>query len=99
MGPRAVLVKGGHLDAEEDAVDVLFDGSTMHVFRTPRIETLNTHGTGCTYAATIAANLAQGMSIPEAVEEAKIYVTQAIRHGLSIGKGHGPTDHFYFLRD
>jgi hydroxymethylpyrimidine/phosphomethylpyrimidine kinase len=99
MGPRAVLVKGGHLDAEEDAVDVLFDGSTMHVFRTPRIETVNTHGTGCTYAATIAANLARRMSIPEAVEEAKIYVTQAIRHGLSIGKGHGPTDHFYFLRD
>ncbi|MDG1754389.1 MAG: bifunctional hydroxymethylpyrimidine kinase/phosphomethylpyrimidine kinase [Rhodothermales bacterium] len=99
MGPRAVLVKGGHLDAEEDAVDVLFDGSTMHVFRTPRIETVNTHGTGCTYAATIAANLARRMSIPEAVEEAKIYVTQAILHGLSIGKGHGPTDHFYFLRD
>ena len=99
MGPKAVLVKGGHLDAEEDAVDVLFDGEGFHIFRTPRIDTQHTHGTGCTYAATIAANLAKSLSIPEAVEEAKIYVTQAIRHGLPLGNGHGPTDHFYFLRD
>ena len=99
LGPDAVLVKGGHLDDESDAIDVLFDGEGFHFFRTPRIDTPHTHGTGCTYAATIAANLARGMSVAEAVEEAKIYVTQAIRSGLAIGKGHGPTDHFYFLRD
>jgi hydroxymethylpyrimidine/phosphomethylpyrimidine kinase len=98
MGPRAVLIKGGHLDEEEDALDILFDGQTMHTFRTPRIETKNTHGTGCTYASTIAANLAKGLDIADAVEEAKMYVTEAIKHGLSLGKGHGPTDHFYFLR-
>lgn len=98
MGPKNVLIKGGHLDLEEDALDVLFDGVTMHCFRTPRIPTKNTHGTGCTYAATIAANMACGMQVEEAVEEAKLYVTEAIRFGLEIGKGHGPTDHFFFLR-
>jgi len=98
MGPSAVLVKGGHLDAEPDAVDVLFDGTEYFTFRSERIDTLNTHGTGCTYAATIAAHLAQGAGVVEAVEKAKLYVTEAIRSGLSIGKGHGPTDHFYFLR-
>jgi hydroxymethylpyrimidine/phosphomethylpyrimidine kinase len=98
MGPKGVLIKGGHLDEEEDALDVFFDGTTMHCFRTPRIETKNTHGTGCTYASTIAANLACGMEVSEAVEEAKLYVTDAIRFGLEIGSGHGPTDHFFFLR-
>jgi len=98
MGPKNVLIKGGHLDDEEDALDVLFDGTTMFCFRTPRIDTRHTHGTGCTYASTIAANLACGMDVPEAVEEAKLYVTEAIRFGLALGKGHGPTDHFFFLR-
>jgi len=99
MGAGAVLVKGGHLDEEPDAVDVLFDGSDFHVFRSPRIDTPHTHGTGCTYAATIAANLAKGYSLVDSVERAKRYVTLAIEHGLAIGSGHGPTDHFYFLRD
>jgi len=98
MGPEAVLVKGGHLDEEEDAIDILFDGHDFHVFRCERIDTLNTHGTGCTYAATIAARLALGENLVEAVDQAKKYVSEAIRAGLSIGKGHGPTDHFYFLR-
>jgi len=99
MGAGAVLVKGGHLDEESDAVDVLFDGSTFHVFRSPRIDTPHTHGTGCTYAASIAANLAKGFDLVDAVERAKQYVSLAIEHGFAIGHGHGPTDHFYFLRD
>lgn len=97
LGPRAVLVKGGHLDSEPDAVDVLFDGSEVHHVRAERIDTPHTHGTGCTYASAIAAWLARGESLPVAVQRAKAYVTEAIRHGLPIGGGHGPTNHFYFL--
>ena len=97
LGPQAVLVKGGHLDDEEDAVDVLFDGAEVHAFRSERFETPHTHGTGCTYASAIAAHLARGAALPEAVRRAKGYVTEAIRHGLAIGSGHGPTSHFYFL--
>ena len=78
--------------------ELLFDGRELHVLRTPRIDTPNTHGTGCTYAAAIAAGLAKGLGVAEAVEEAKNYVTQAIRNALDIGRGHGPTDHFWFLR-
>lgn len=98
MGPGAALVKGGHLSEEEEAVDVLFDGEDYHAFREDRIDTLHTHGTGCTYAAAIAANLAKGYSLRVAVARSKLYVTKAIRAGLPIGSGHGPTDHFYFLR-
>jgi len=98
MGPGAVLVKGGHLDAETDAVDVLFDGDDVTIIRSPRIDTPHTHGTGCTYAAAIAARLAHGDSVTDAVRTAHDYVHEAIKAGLPIGKGHGPTDHFYFLR-
>ena len=98
MGPDVVLVKGGHLDEEEEAVDVLFDGKDFVVFRSERLDTKHTHGTGCTYAATIAARLALGEEMTEAVQNANAYVHQAIKHGLAIGKGHGPTDHFWFLR-
>lgn len=97
MGPRAVLVKGGHLEGEEEAVDVLFDGKHLHTFTAPRIDTPHTHGTGCTYASAIAANLARGFSLREAVARAKRYVTAAIKRGLPLGEGHGPTHHFYFL--
>ena len=97
MGPAAVLVKGGHLDGEADAVDVLFDGETVRAVRSERIETPHTHGTGCTYASAIAARLALGEALPTAVERAKAYVTEAIRHALPLGGGHGPTNHFYFL--
>lgn len=93
MGPKGVLVKGGH--AQGDAVDVLFDGEHFHHYTAERIPTKNTHGTGCTYSSAIAANLALGLDMPAAVERAKAYVTMAIRHALAIGKGHGPTNHFY----
>lgn len=93
MGPHAVLVKGGH--AAGDAVDVLFDGTDMHHYRAARIDTKNTHGTGCTFSSAIASQLALGRSVGDAVERAKQYVTMAIAHSLAIGKGHGPTHHLY----
>jgi hydroxymethylpyrimidine/phosphomethylpyrimidine kinase len=98
MGPRYVLVKGGHLESDDDAVDILYDGTSFVEFRKKRLETFNTHGTGCTYSSAIATNLAKGMAMSEAVRSAKAYVTEAIRHGLSIGAGNGPTDHFFASR-
>ncbi len=99
MGPQNVLVKGGHLESNGQAVDVLYDGSTFHQFAGPFYDTPHTHGTGCTYASAIAANLARGFTLQEAVDRAKHYVGEAIRHGLQIGAGHGPTHHFYFMED
>ena len=95
MGPEAVLVKGGHLSRVQDAVDVLYDGDALHTVSAPRIDTPNTHGTGCTYASAIAAHLAHGRPLQAAVEHAKQYVTGAIRHSLDLGRGHGPTNHFF----
>ena len=95
MGPRNVLLKGGH--RSEDATDVLYDGKVCIRLEAPRILTKNTHGTGCTLSSAIAANLAGGMSAAEAVGAAKSYITVAIEHALSIGKGVGPTHHFYEL--
>ena len=95
LGAKNVLVKGGH--AIGDALDILYDGRRFYHFSTGRIETKNTHGTGCTYSSAIASNLALGLDLQEAVKKAKEYVTTAIRHSLSIGKGCGPTHHFYDL--
>ena len=95
MGCRAVLVKGGH--STGDATDVLFDGSEYHLYSAERIDTKNTHGTGCTYSSAIASHLALGLPLDKAVGRAKEYVTTAIRHALAIGSGHGPTHHFYDL--
>ena len=95
MGAKAVVIKGGH--AAGNAVDVLFDGKRFFYFETARIDTKNTHGTGCTFSSAIASGLAKGMSVQEAVREAKNYVTTAIAHSLPIGKGNGPTHHFYDL--
>lgn len=95
MGCRAVLVKGGH--AIGDAEDILFDGEQFHSFRSERIDTKNTHGTGCTLSSAIAANLARGAGLRTAVGNAKRYVTTAIRHALPLGRGCGPTHHFYDL--
>ncbi|MEO1479805.1 MAG: bifunctional hydroxymethylpyrimidine kinase/phosphomethylpyrimidine kinase, partial [Bacteroidota bacterium] len=97
MGARSVLVKGGHLDGEADAVDVLYDGTTFAFFRSPRIDTPNTHGTGCTYASAIAAGLARGFELATAVGRAKAYLTEAIRQALPLGHGHGPVHHFWHL--
>ena len=95
MGAKAVLVKGGHRIA--DATDVLFDGETFHYYKGKRIESTSTHGTGCSLSSAIASNLANGMSLSDAVQAAKTYVFEGIAHAEPIGKGHGPIHHFYEL--
>jgi hydroxymethylpyrimidine/phosphomethylpyrimidine kinase len=97
QGPKAVLVKGGHLE-ESPATDVLVTADGAREFPGEYIETTSTHGTGCTYSAAIATYLARGCLLEEAVGHAKVYVTEAIRNGLSLGSGAGPTDHFFYLR-
>jgi hydroxymethylpyrimidine/phosphomethylpyrimidine kinase len=97
LGCRHVLIKGGHL-LQDRATDLLYDGRFFEVFKSEFIESPHTHGTGCTYASAIAAHLALGKPLAQAVAVAKSYVTEAIRHGLSIGHGNGPTHHFYFLK-
>ena len=93
MGAKAVVVKGGHL--EGPATDLYHDGREFQEFAAPRIETVNTHGTGCTFASAIAAGLAKGMSGRDAVAAAKEYVTEGIRHSFPVGQGHGPLSHFW----
>jgi hydroxymethylpyrimidine kinase/phosphomethylpyrimidine kinase len=97
MGPRAALVKGGHLDLGGRAVDVLVEGDRAFHFEAPRVETRNTHGTGCTLASAIATYLALGRPLVEAVAGAKEYVTEAIARAPGIGRGHGPLNHFWKL--
>ncbi len=95
MGARAVVVKGGHLEGEP--VDVFWDGVRLEELPAPRIATRHTHGTGCTYSAAIAARLALGDPLLEAVRGAKAYLTEAIRRAYSVGSGHGPVDHLHPL--
>ena len=97
MGAKSVVVKGGHLSGPE-AIDTLYDGKDFHEFGSERFDTKNTHGTGCTFASAVAAGLAKELSVEEAVAQAKVYVTNAIRANLVIGTGHGPLDHFFMLR-
>lgn len=96
MGANCVLLKGGHMGTTE-VNDLLFDGDEFHIFTSKRIETKNTHGAGCTLASAIAANLAKGYSVYEAVASAKEYIQSAIENAnkLNIGSGHGPVHHFY----
>ena len=97
FGCKYVLIKGGHLLAER-GTDLLYDGRFFNVFKGEFIDTPHTHGTGCTFASAIAAHLARGKSMNDAVQTAKAYLTEAIRHSLAIGHGTGPTNHFYFLQ-
>lgn len=97
-GCRAVLVKGGH--RVHDAVDILFDGKQFYRYEGKRIKTKNTHGTGCTLSAALAVKLAEGKTLPEAVAEAKAYLTGAIEAAKdeTIGQGSGPVRHFWFCK-
>ncbi len=92
LGPRAVMVKGGHLPGS-DATDVLYHRGEWTEFTSPRIETRHTHGTGCTFSAAITASLACGRDLTEAVRRAKRYITEAIRNNPGLGSGSGPLDH------
>ena len=96
LGAKNVVVKGGHL-GEHQATDILYDGQEFKRLQSPRIDTKNTHGTGCTFSSAIAANMALGKTFFEAAALAKKYITGAIQHALSIGQGHGPTHHFFEL--
>jgi hydroxymethylpyrimidine/phosphomethylpyrimidine kinase len=93
LGPRHVVVKGGHRVA--DPIDVYFDGEHFAELRADYIQTQHTHGTGCTFSAAITAFLARGLSIDVAVSRAKDYITEAIRHAPGLGSGHGPVGHFW----
>ncbi len=97
-GASAALVKGGHLEGAP-ATDVLVTASSTEIFEGEWIDQRHTHGTGCTYASAIAARLALGEELRDAIDGAKRYVTEAIRGGLDIGHGVGPTDHFWMARD
>lgn len=94
MGCKAVLVKGGHSN-DEEAIDILYDGVNFYNFSSKRVDTKNTHGTGCTFSSAIASNLALEVPIQEAIKNSKEYIFEAIKHSFDIGKGHGPTNHFH----
>lgn len=95
MGAKNALVKGGHLDGP--ATDALYDGADFALLTAERIDTANTHGTGCTLASAITAGLARGLPLPAAARMAKEYVTAAIRASFPVGRGHGPLNHFHRL--
>jgi hydroxymethylpyrimidine/phosphomethylpyrimidine kinase len=93
IGCEWVVVKGGHAGSPTEAIDVVYDGERHHTLRAPRLDTPNTHGTGCTFSAAIAAGLARGYAPLDAIRRAKEFTTAAIESGPGIGHGHGPTNH------
>lgn len=96
LGVKYVVIKGGHDDTEDEAIDLLFDGTSFTYFTSKKIETKHTHGTGCTFAAAVAASLAQGQTVEEAVQVAKDFIQAAIEKNLGLGHGHGPTNHWAY---
>lgn len=94
FGPRVVLIKGGHLSGA--AIDVYYDGHIFEELYSERIQTRNTHGTGCTFSAAIAAELAKGISLFDSIQTAKKFITAAIADSLVLGGGHGPTNHWAY---
>ncbi len=99
LGPQAVLVKGGGLSGELRGVDLWYDGTHLETLKITTVDTPNTHGTGCTLSAAIAAHLALGATPLDAVKAAKAYVTTALKFALSLGRGQGPVGHFFPLLD
>ena len=103
LGPKAVLLKGGHLESDHSADVLVYEDEGAHLMRRwfdyPRIDTGNTHGTGCTLSSAVAAYLARGMRLEPAVERARLYIQKAIEAGAgyTLGKGHGPVHHFHAL--
>lgn len=99
MGPRYVILKGGHLENAEHSDDLLFDGEQFETFSAHRIKTTSNHGTGCTFASAVASGLAHGRDINRSVADAKAYVTAAIANAFPVGHGHGPINHFHHWWD
>jgi hydroxymethylpyrimidine/phosphomethylpyrimidine kinase len=98
LGPRVVIVKGGHLGGDRSD-DVVFDGTAFDVLSARRIDTPHTHGTGCTFSAAIAAGLARGQSALEAARAAKAFLQGALEHAEPLGAGHGPVNHLWRRHD
>ena len=96
LGAAAVVITGGHLDSA-DIIDLLFDGHTFTEFRTARVQGPDTHGTGCTFSAALAAMMASGHSLADAIPRVQHYVSGAIRNAPGLGSGHGPLNHFWSL--
>lgn len=94
-GSTSVIIKGGHSADPSQSTDYFFDGEKFKSFSGTRIDTKNTHGSGCTFAAAITAYLAHGLDLPDSIAGAKEYTTEAIRHSFSLGKGQGPLGHFW----
>jgi len=94
MGCDWVVIKGGHMEQGENAVDVAYNGDEYFILSGKRYETKNTHGTGCTFSSAITAGIAQGYPTLKAIQQAKAFITVAIKESFAIGAGHGPTNHF-----
>jgi hydroxymethylpyrimidine/phosphomethylpyrimidine kinase len=98
FGVKNVVVKGGHDEDRDESVDLLYDGNEFTAFTSIRVQTKNTHGTGCTFSAAVTAELAKGVSVYEAVSKAKNFIQAAIEDQLHIGQGHGPTNHWAYQK-
>jgi hydroxymethylpyrimidine/phosphomethylpyrimidine kinase len=98
LGVKNVVVKGGHDEDRDESVDLLYDGNEFTTFTSIRVQTKNTHGTGCTFSAAVTAELAKGVSVYEAVSKAKNFIQAAIEDQLHIGQGHGPTNHWAYQK-
>lgn len=98
LGAKHVVLKGGHDEKTDEAVDVFYDGTEFSYFTSKRINTKNTHGTGCTFSAALTAELAKGQKVLESVGVAKAFIQAAIEDDLHIGAGHGPTNHWAYNR-
>jgi hydroxymethylpyrimidine/phosphomethylpyrimidine kinase len=96
LGVKNVVIKGGHDQDSSESIDLLFDGEHSFTFKSKRLKTKNTHGTGCTFSAAITAEIAKGASVFDAVSVAKSFITAAIEEDLQIGNGHGPTNHWAY---
>lgn len=96
LGAKNILLKGGHL--KDSPVDIFYNGVDFIIFEGTRINTKNTHGTGCALSSAISANLVKGHSLQKSIQKAKDYIENAIRYSLEIGEGVGPVNHFYFIK-
>jgi len=100
LGPRIVVIKGGHDDGmitgNPSVIDLIYDGTTYTELRGTRIHTVQTHGTGCTFSAAITAGLAKGLDAMEAIQSGRSFIQAAIEDGLNLGQGHGPTNHWAY---